>query len=67
MQILLAYRPVQRPASMRFIVRFLRLDSPNYRRGNAMQIHPDIPHDEPRHFNYGDVISVGDNEVPSVL
>lgn len=52
---------------MRFLVRFLLLNGPNYRREDAMQIHPDIPHDEPTHFNYGEVISVGDDDVPSIL
>lgn len=43
------------------------LDGPDYQHSQAVQIHPDIPHDEPAKFGYGQVVSVGDDEVPSVL
>ncbi len=52
---------------MRFLVRFMLLDAPDYRYEDAVQIHPDIPHDKPTHFGYGEVIAVGDDDVPSVL
>lgn len=52
---------------MRFLVRFMLLDAPDYCYEDAVQIHPDIPHDKPTHFGYGEVIAVGDDDVPSVL
>jgi hypothetical protein len=51
---------------MRFLVWFMLLAGPDYRRADAVPIHPDIPYDEPTHFGYGQVLSVGDDEVPSV-
>jgi hypothetical protein len=69
MQILLGCGPVLplNPIQMRFLLRFMLLDGPEYSRSQAVQIHKDLLVDAPEQFGYGQLINLGDDEVPSVL